>query len=154
MIEPNLLCRIIRLYNEMLFTWLASKLILVYLTTGLFNLVTSLKARCHILFTHAFYALRCAFNGITLDEPTNVSSRKPQRDAENTHVNGMWQLGLRDCFSIRVLRSVSEQRQHQRFLRVFHCRRYSGRNGPSGCCSGRLGIVVGSGNNNNSNNTF
>ena len=44
---------------------------------------------CHILFTRAFFALRCVFLVITLIGSIKVSTRKTQHSAETARINVM-----------------------------------------------------------------
>ena len=57
--------------------------------------IGSLKSNCHITFMHAFSALRCIFEDLTLLTTTKVISLRMHWDADNTCVNGKSKLALR-----------------------------------------------------------
>ena len=69
-----------------------------------------LKPSCHIPFTYAYSALHCVFLILILIEPTNVITRKTQRNAENAWINGMCKRTLKTSCHIRFTNAFSALR--------------------------------------------
>ena len=54
------------------------------------------QVNCHIPFPHAFTALRCVFEVLTVGGQNKLSASKMQCNAENACENWMWQLAFNE----------------------------------------------------------